>query len=245
MQPTPPEWASRPSLSKGELCEFLSISCYKTLDKVLARVGLTGISDTYPWRRIFRAVHGTEAALLPGYLAELKARCGTPEFLDTEDPDERASARAAAQGSTIIDGITDLERALKEPLWSFERMACELGKKPNTLSKALREGRVVLPIRAITLGPRLRLYLPLEVVLWRDDAILLDLPPALRLATTSPGGEEPAQATRKDGDTGPSRHEAANPSRHAEHELTQADAATQIEKALFGQNASNKATTSR
>ena len=181
MQPEP-EWADAPSVNKKQLAEHLSVRCYTTLDEILAQTGLRPAFGGFPWRRIFRAVHRTEGALLADHLATLKARHGTPTFDDIENADEREAARAKAPGSPIIGGLEDLEAALKEPLWPFARMAREIGKKPDTLSKALRQGREILPFPTLRLGTRLRLYRPLEVRLWCDEGLLLELPPALWIA---------------------------------------------------------------
>ena len=79
-----------------------------------------------------------------------------------------------------------LETALKEPLWSFEQMAAALGKRPDTLAKALRQSRMVLPFPTLQLGPRLRLYRPLEVRLWCEEGIRLALPPAMQITASAP-----------------------------------------------------------
>ena len=187
------------SLNKAELGAHLSVSCSKKLNEIVTRLGLEPVAGRYPWRRIFRRVHGTEGHLLAGHLETLRERHGTPAFDDIEDPGARAAARTEAQGSPFIDAIGDLEAELKEPLWTFERMAAALGKRADTLAKALREGRTELPFPTILLGPRLRRYRPLEVRLWCDDGIALDLPPAMQIvaaaapATADAPPEEVAQ----------------------------------------------------
>ena len=55
-------------------------------------------------------------------------------------------------------------------------MAFQLRQKPDTLAKAIRQGRYVLPFPTLDLGPRLRRYRPLEVTLWAYDRVSLDLP---------------------------------------------------------------------
>lgn len=187
-------WAALESLNKTELGKHLSVPCARSINRIIDRIGLEPVAGGYPWRRIFRAAHRTEDHLLPGHLAHLKARFGTPAFEDIEDDAERAAARARAQGSPIIDAITDLRAELKAPLWSFAEMACALGKRPNTLSRAMAEGRHALAIPTLRLGPRLRLYRPLEVRLWRDENILLDLPPPMSIDPRTMQAAPPATA---------------------------------------------------
>lgn len=149
----------------------------------------------HSWGRIFRRLHRVEPARLPAHLADLKAR-----------------------GVSGIDDIDDLERALRRPLIDFGRMARALGSKPDTLSKALRQGRMTLPFSTIVLGGRLRHYRPLDVELWRDQGVLLELPAPLA-AVRSPAPEN-AEPTAPD---------TASP-----------DAATEVRKAVFGCFAGNK-----
>lgn len=162
----PPETpiASR-SLNKAELGVHLSVRCSKTLKKILKTINLDTVAGSYPWRRIWRAVHQTEGSWLAGHLAQLNSR----------HPD-----------SPILGVIEDLEAELTVPLWTFDQMARALGKVPDTLSKALRQGRATLPIATLQLGPRLRCYRPLEVCLWRDEGILLALPKPVKLVARTP-----------------------------------------------------------
>lgn len=153
------------SLNKAELGVHLSVACSKTLKKVLKTVNLDAVIGSYPWRRIWRAVHRTEGSWLAGHLAQLKAQ---------------------HQDSPILTAIDDLEVELTEPLWRFDQMARAIGKVPNTFSRALKEGRATLPIATLQLGPRLRCYPPLEVRLWRDEGILLDLPQPVQLVARNP-----------------------------------------------------------
>ena len=187
--------AHRESLNRSELGEHLGVSCSKTVAGIVARIGLEPVAGVYPWRRVFRHVHGTEGHLLAGHLEELKSTYGTPAFEEIEDAGARAAARDEAQGSPIIDALEDLETALKEPLWSFEQMAAALGKRADTLAKALRQGRMVLPFPTLQLGPRLRLYRPLEVRLWCEECIALDLPPARRIAASAPPAAAAAESS--------------------------------------------------
>lgn len=113
------------------------------------------IGRRYPWRRIWRHIHRTEGTQLAGYLAILKER---------------------HPSSMIFGGIEDLEAALRVPLIDFAIMAERLGEKPDTLAKSVRQGRVILPFPIIKLGPRKRHFRPLEVQLWVEEEIRLDLP---------------------------------------------------------------------
>ena len=123
--------------------------------------GLEAEGRTYPWRRIWRAIHSTEGALLSRHLADLKEK---------------------HPGSVILTGITDLESALRVPLIDFATMAERLGRKPDTLGKALREGRESLPFPMIYLAPRKRFFRDLEVRLWVQEEICLALPKPFKWA---------------------------------------------------------------
>ncbi|APE43248.1 hypothetical protein BOO69_07325 [Sulfitobacter alexandrii] len=96
-------------------------------------------------------------------------------------------------------GVEDLEVALRVPLMSFARMSEALGRRSDTLSKALREGRETLPFPLITLGPRTRVFRKLEVRLWAEEEIRLDLPKALGWTTPAPeqveGGVEETEGS--------------------------------------------------
>jgi hypothetical protein len=169
--------ASR-SLNKAELGVHLSVSCSKTLKKVLEKNQLDAVAGSYPWRRIWRAVHKTEGSWLAGHLAQLKAQ--HPE-------------------SPILGAIKDIEAELTVPLWTFGQLARALGQVPDTFSKALRQGRATLPIATLELGPRLRCYRPLEVCLWRDEGILLALPkPVLLVARTPEAAEDAGKTSGQD-----------------------------------------------
>ena len=185
---------SRPqSISKTALAEHLNVDV-TSVGKIAAQIGLEPIAAKYPWRRIWRTVHNTEGAWLKNHHATLAA-CGSP----------------------ILKDAKSLEEALKEPLLNFAQMAHLLGEKPDTLAKALREGRTELHFTQLDFGLRTRRYRRLEVLLWRDESIFLDLP-------------ECAQMT-----SGGTRFQAAEnavflPDSHQNPQ----------EKALFGGYASNK-----
>ncbi|MGP6090006.1 hypothetical protein [Antarctobacter jejuensis] len=151
-----------------------------TARKALA-AGLTPMAGRYSWRQVWRRIHGIDSAQLPHHLLELQAR---------------------HPASPILNEINNLEEALKEPLWKFPAMARALGQTPDTLSKALRQGRATLPFPVISFG-QMRLYRPLDVRLWGQEGLLLDLPryaeapspaPASRASKAQPG---PATAGEK------------------------------------------------
>ncbi|MDO5604806.1 MAG: hypothetical protein Q4G25_06550 [Paracoccus sp. (in: a-proteobacteria)] len=147
------QFSARESLNKAELARHLGVE-RSGLARILVDTGLTDVAGRYPSRRFIRFIHRTEAAWLHEHLVQLKRKHNSP----------------------ILDCITDLQAELMKPLMSFDEMARALGRLPDTLSRALREGRTTLPFPEIRLGPRLRRYRPIEVTLWRDEGILLDLP---------------------------------------------------------------------
>lgn len=148
-----------------------------------------------PWGRIWRRLHKVEPSRLPAHLADLKER-----------------------DLPGLEAVEDLERALRRQLLDFGRMARALGSKPDTLSKAVRQGRVTLPFPAIVLGKRLRRYRPLEVELWRDHELLLGLPAPIAVA----GDGDAAETAEAGGDAIASTAEQ------------------EIRKAVFGSFAANK-----
>lgn len=148
---------TRPGLNKVELARHLSIE-RSSLPRVLAERGLHDVMGRYPEQRILRAVHHIEGSGLVAHLALLKLR--------------HTQAHA-------LQGVKDLRTELMAPLMTFDEMARALGQLPGTLSRALREWRTTLPFPEIRLGPRMRRYRPLDVMLWRDEGILLDLPQRL------------------------------------------------------------------
>lgn len=167
--------------TQQQLCEHLGVE-RSAITKIVERTDLEAIGGKYPWRRVLRAVHRTEGYLLAEHLDDLKARHGSP----------------------ALHAITDLEKALKRPLWDFARMAIAMGHRPNTLSRKIREGRMILPFPGIQLGPRLRHYRPLDIELWRDDRLRLDLPEPVDLgpmipahSTAEQGPDDPNAALEK------------------------------------------------
>lgn len=159
-----------PCWTQQQLCEHLGVE-RSAIMQIVERTGLEAIGGKYPWRRVLRAVHRTEGYLLAEHLDDLKARHASP----------------------ALQATTDLEEALKEPLWEFAQMATAMGYRANTLSRKIREGRITLPFPMIQLGPRLRRYRPLDVRLWRDDELLLDLPQPIDPAPTIPAHPADAQ----------------------------------------------------
>jgi hypothetical protein len=153
---------SRERLSKAATAFHLDID-RGTLPDVAAKLGLEAEGGRYPWRRIFRVIHKVEPTKIAGWLAQAKA-----------------------DGLPGLGDIEDLERALKEPLIDFDVMARALGWKPDTLSNAMCEGRFVLPFPTFELGPRLRRYRPLDVRLWRDAEVRLDLPEPYQPPASAP-----------------------------------------------------------
>ncbi|KZZ23104.1 hypothetical protein A3753_20100 [Sulfitobacter sp. HI0082] len=128
----------------------------KHAPRIARDFGLEKQDDLYPWVRIWRAIHKTEGIHLAQHLVNLKAKY---------------------PGSIILDGIEDLEVELRKPLLDFAAMAEHRGRKPDTLSKALRQGRATLPYPMIDMGPRTRHFRALEVRLWVVEEIRLALPP--------------------------------------------------------------------
>ena len=144
------------SIDKQILAEFLTV-CPKTLNKNFEQIGLDACDSNYPWRRVLRSVLRTEGTLLEKHLEKLKRQ---------------------HPGSVILYGISNLEEELTRPLLTFKEMAHAFGMKSNTLSRAIKEKRIMLPFQTFMIGdnPRLRRYCPLEVELWRDEEIMLELP---------------------------------------------------------------------
>jgi len=150
----------------------------KNVPRIAEAFGLKPEGRIYPWRRVWWQIHGTDGIQLANHLAVLNAKY----------PD-----------SVILGGITDLEAELRKPLVDFAMMAERRGWKPDTLSKALREGRATLPFPMIDMGPRTRHFRALEVRLWVAEEITLDLPepPEWSAAgnTTNTNRNEDAPAT--------------------------------------------------
>ena len=144
-------------LSLKALAHHLDLNEDKTL-QIVKRSNLQREGSTYPWRRIWHAIHGTEGAKLGKHLAALKE---------------------SHPNSPILSKIADLEAELRAPLISFAAMATLRGKQTDTLSKALRQGREILPYPILRFGPRTRLFRSLEVRLWEYEGITLNLPQPL------------------------------------------------------------------
>ncbi|MCP1168571.1 MULTISPECIES: hypothetical protein [Limimaricola] len=126
--------------------------------------GLEPEGRLYPWVNIWRAIHATEGVQLAQHLQDLKAKYS---------------------GSVILCGIEDLEAEFRMPLIDFAAMSEKRGRKHNTLSKVLREGRETLPFPIIDMGPRTRHFRALEVRLWVRERICLELPKPPSWATTT------------------------------------------------------------
>ncbi len=173
----------------------------KHAPRIARAFGLEKQDGLYPWVRIWRAIHKTEGIQLAQHLADLRSRY---------------------PGSIILDGIKDLEVELRKPLLDFAAMAEHRGRKPDTLSKALRQGRATLPFPMIDMGPRTRHFRALEVRLWVVEEITLDLPQPPRWATAP----RPVPA-RSDADHAPA---AVKPSLEEEAKGTP----DPVKKALFG-----------
>jgi hypothetical protein len=149
------------SLNQRELCAHLSVN-KSSITTITTRFGLEAISGKYPWRRVLTTIHGIDAHRLPSHLQSLKRKYPS---------------------SPILNGINDLESELDTALWSFGEVSDALGVSPNTLSRSIKERRAKLPIRQIDLGPRKRMYRPLEILLWRDEGVLLKLPKTRQIQT--------------------------------------------------------------
>lgn len=141
-------------LSTEALAHHLGVDRGKIADIVKKR-GLAPEGSTYPWRRIWRAIYGIEGSDLANHLVDLQAR----------HPNSKTLAE-----------IEDLEAELRVPLINFSEMALRRDRKPNTLSRRLKEGHETLPFPIIHIGGRLRHFRPLEVDLWIREEISLVLP---------------------------------------------------------------------
>lgn len=168
----------------------------KHAPRIARDFGLEKQDGLYPWVRIWRAIHKTEGIQLAQHLADMKA--GYP-------------------GSVILGGIEDLAAELRKPLIDFAAMAGQRGRKPDTLSKALRRGRASLPFPMIDMGPRTRHFRALEVRLWVAEEISLDLPEPPEWGTVprkeasktgadeAPHAAEPVQKERAQGAHDPAK----------------------------------------
>lgn len=159
-------------LTVDALARYLNVD-RKYVPRIVEAQSLVREGRTYPWRRIWRSIHGTEGARLTEHLAVLKER---------------------HPGSRVLAGIDDLEAALRVPLIDFATMAARLGRKPDTLSKRLRRGQEALPFPSIDLGSRTRHFRALEVRLWVEEEIRLELPELPEWLKTAPPPEAAEQA---------------------------------------------------
>lgn len=141
------------SISKNQLAQYLSIG-NRNITQHCEALGLGGNERNFPWRRIFRCILHTEGTQLATHLKRLQKK--HPE-------------------SVILGLLKDLEVELTRPLLTFKEMAELFGEKSNTLSRAIREKRIIHPFQTIKIGQHRR-YCPLEVELWRDEEIVLNLP---------------------------------------------------------------------
>ncbi|WP_348657575.1 hypothetical protein [uncultured Sulfitobacter sp.] len=130
-----------------------------TATRIAKAQGLAPEGSTYPWRRVWKHIHGIDGAALARHLDQLKAR---------------------HPHSPGLKEIDDLEVVLRAPLVKFPTMCALLGEHPDTVRKQIQRGDRSLPFPALDFGPRLQLYRPLEILMWRNEELLLDL-----LAVTS------------------------------------------------------------
>lgn len=157
-------------LNQRQLAKHLSVNRTK-IEEIVGDYELEPMHGLYLWHRVFRQIHGIERTALARHLSLLKLRYGT-----------------------ALSNIVDLETELRAPLLTFEEVALRLGKKPDTLAKAIRQGRDALPFPTLNLGPRIRRYRPLEVSLWIDQGIMLDFPTATPLPVKHQRSQEAAPA---------------------------------------------------
>lgn len=140
-----------PGLNQAQLAYHLSVNRSK-VDEIVRNTKLEPILGFYPWRRIFHCIHRIDYRSLSAHLAKLQVR------------------------HSALPHMPSLQAALQAPLETFEELAYRLGRKSDTLSKAIRQGRISLPIAMLVLGPRIKRFRPIEVELWLDHGIMLDLP---------------------------------------------------------------------
>jgi len=148
-------------LTATALGHHLAGAYRETATQIAKDQGLAPEGSTYPWRRIWQQLHGIEGSHLAAHLDKLKSR--HPK-------------------SAIICGIEDLEAALRAPMVKFPQMAALLGMHPDTLRKQIDRGDRILPFPVLDFGARLKLYRPLDVILWRDEELRLGLPLAVHVA---------------------------------------------------------------
>lgn len=150
--------AAAAPMSRQELCDYLQVTSSKLHD-VLRKTDLSVTARTYPWRRVCSEVLGLQPFVLRSWHDAAKEQIG----------------------SEVLRAVTDIELKLREPLVTFDQMSRSLGCLPDTLSKALRQGRLCLPFTVLSFGERTRRYFPLEVCAWRDEGIAINLPVSLSI----------------------------------------------------------------
>lgn len=153
-------WKEPQALNQSQLAAHLSVE-RSSVPGILDLTGLEALHGCFPWHRIWKHIHGAESSLIVPYLHQLSA-----------------SHRYRLDGDQLIE-------RLKEPLMTFEELAAALGKRSDTLSKAIRQGREQLPFQTIILGPRTRRYRPLDVTLWKELGVALSLPKPINSAPSS------------------------------------------------------------
>ncbi|WP_394181163.1 helix-turn-helix transcriptional regulator [Yoonia maritima] len=163
------------TISRDELCHHLNIH-RSSLKGVATHFSLEPqFERRYSWRQILRSIHDTNGALLKQHY----------EKLLNQHPD-----------CAELKEIGDLEKRLKEPLCSFPEMATALGYKPDTMRRALHEGRLKLPFPEIALGKRMRRYRSFEVEFWCQTGLQLDLPEAPKFVVPETKEQPPSRAHR-------------------------------------------------
>ena len=142
-----------------------------TATRIAKAQGLAPEGSTYTWRRIWWQIHNIEYSLLASHLEKLR----------THFPKSR-----------ILGGIDNIEVTLRTPLVKYPGMAAMLREHPDTLRKQIDRGDRNIPFPVLSFGPRLQLFRPLDIILWREEELLLDLPKA-----ENPAPKPKAKATAK------------------------------------------------
>lgn len=142
----------RGSFNLSNLAGHLSVD-RSSIGEIVDRAGLKSLYGLFPWNRVLSHIHGIDQSQLHACYSKLIETHGA-----------------------ALPSFSDFEKELRRPLLSFEEMAARLGKRPDTLAKAIRQGRLQLPFQTITLGPRLRRFRPFDVDLWVDREISVHLP---------------------------------------------------------------------
>lgn len=140
----------RQLLSQTELALHLAVD-RASVKSIAGKCGLAQDFGRYSWRRILRHVHKIDPTRLEPLGEQL------------------SDALVRLGGGSIQD-------QLREPLMTFEQVAQALGYRPDTLSKAARQGRIELPVPTLFLGPRLRRFRPLDLRVWKDFGVAIPYP---------------------------------------------------------------------